>query len=77
MPSKQIYGRNNMVMIDQHNKIYGSLGIAEPFVYNTVESNSLLTMSNCREGPFNTARANRLQSRERNCLTKVVALKNV
>lgn len=54
MPSKQVYGRNNMVMIDQHNKIYGSLGIAEPFVYNTVESNSLLTMSNCREGPFNT-----------------------
>lgn len=54
MPSKQVYGRNNMVMIDQHNKIYGSLGIAEPFVYNTVKSNSLLTMSNCREGPFNT-----------------------
>lgn len=53
MSDKQIYGRNDMVAIDQHNKIYGSLGIAEPFVYNTVQSDPPLTMQNCREGSFN------------------------
>lgn len=37
--NEQIYGRNDMVMLDGHNKIYGSLGMAEQYVFNTVEGN--------------------------------------
>ena len=39
MDVKQLYGRNDMVMLEQHNKIYGSLGIAEQTILKTVEGN--------------------------------------
>lgn len=39
---EQIYGRNDMVMLDKHNKIYGSLGIAEQYVFNTAEGNPVI-----------------------------------
>ena len=39
MDVKQIYGRNDMVMLEQHNKIYGSLGIEEQTILKTVEGN--------------------------------------
>ena len=39
MDVKQLYGRNDMVMLEQYNKIYGSLGIAEQTILKTVEGN--------------------------------------
>lgn len=42
---EQIYGRNDMVMLDKHNKIYGSLGIAEQYVFNTAEGNPAILRS--------------------------------
>lgn len=29
---QQIYGRNDMIMLEQNNKIYGSLGLADRYV---------------------------------------------
>lgn len=40
--NEQIYGRNDMVMLDGHNKIYGSLGMAEQYVFETVEGNPVV-----------------------------------
>lgn len=38
----QLYGRNDMIMLDEHNKIYGSLGLAEPYIVATKEGETLL-----------------------------------
>ena len=38
----QLYGRNDMIMLDEHNKIYGSLGMAEPYIVATKEGETLL-----------------------------------
>ena len=35
--NEQIYGRNDMIMLDQNNKIYGSLGLADRYVMKTEE----------------------------------------
>jgi hypothetical protein len=37
--NEQIYGRNDMIMLDPNNKIYGSLGIADKYVMKTEEGN--------------------------------------
>lgn len=42
MDVKQLYGRNDMVMLDKHNKIYGSLGIAEQTILKTEEGNPVM-----------------------------------
>lgn len=31
-----------MIMLDEHNKIYGSLGLAEPYIVATKEGETLL-----------------------------------
>lgn len=49
--NEQLYGRNDQVMLEMHDKIYGSLGIAEQYVLDTVEGNPV-TMSNPKEGKF-------------------------
>lgn len=38
----QLYGRNDMIMLDEHNKIYGSLGLAEPYIVATKTGETLL-----------------------------------
>lgn len=47
----QIYGRNDMIMLDQNNKIYGSLGLADKYVMKT-EEGTKLTLSNPKLGRF-------------------------
>ena len=47
----QIYGRNDMIMLDQNNKIYGSLGLADKYVMKTEEGTRLL-LSNPKVGKF-------------------------
>lgn len=47
----QIYGRNDMIMLDQNNKIYGSLGLADKYVMKT-EEGTKLTLSNPKLGSF-------------------------
>lgn len=47
----QIYGRNDMIMLDQNNKIYGSLGLADRYVMKT-EEGTKLTLSNPKLGSF-------------------------
>ena len=42
MDVKQLYGRNDMVMLEQNNKIYGSLGIADQTILKTVEGNPVV-----------------------------------
>lgn len=42
MDVKQLYGRNDMVMLEQHNKIYGSLGIVEQTILKTEEGNPVI-----------------------------------
>ena len=49
--NEQIYGRNDMVMLDQNNKIYGSLGIADKYVMKT-EEGTRLVLSNPKLGKF-------------------------
>lgn len=49
--NEQIYGRNDMIMLDQNNKIYGSLGLADKYVMKT-EEGTKLTLSNPKLGSF-------------------------
>lgn len=49
--NKQIYGRNDMIMLDQNNKIYGSLGLADKYVMKTEEGTRLM-LSNPKLGRF-------------------------
>lgn len=49
--NEQIYGRNDMIMLDQNNKIYGSLGIADNYVMKTEEGTKLI-LSNPKLGSF-------------------------
>lgn len=47
----QIYGRNDMIMLDQNNKIYGSLGLADRYVMKT-EEGTRLVLNNPKQGRF-------------------------
>lgn len=49
--NEQIYGRNDMIMLDQNNKIYGSLGLADNYVMKTEEGTRLM-LSNPKQGKF-------------------------
>lgn len=49
--NEQIYGRNDMIMLDQNNKIYGSLGLADRYVMKTEEGTRLM-LSNPKLGRF-------------------------
>ena len=49
--NEQIYGRNDMIMLDQNNKIYGSLGLADKYVMKTEEGTRLM-LSNLKLGRF-------------------------
>nr|DAP48976.1 MAG TPA: hypothetical protein [Caudoviricetes sp.] len=49
--NEQIYGRNDMIMLDQNNKIYGSLGIADNYVMKT-EEGTRLVLRNPKFGKF-------------------------
>lgn len=49
--NEQIYGRNDMIMLDPNNKIYGSLGIADRYVMKT-EEGTRLVLNNPRQGRF-------------------------
>lgn len=49
--NKQIYGRNDMIMLDPNNKIYGSLGIADKYVMKT-EEGTMLVLKNPKSGKF-------------------------
>ena len=42
MDVKQLYGRTDMIMLEQNNKIYGSLGIAEQTILKTEEGNPVI-----------------------------------
>lgn len=49
--NEQIYGRNDMIMLDLNNKIYGSLGLADNYVMKTEEGTRLI-LSNPKQGRF-------------------------
>lgn len=49
--NEQIYGRNDMIMLDPNNKIYGSLGIADNYIMKTEEGTRLI-LSNPKLGKF-------------------------
>lgn len=49
--NEQIYGRNDMIMLDQNNKIYGSLGLADKYVMRT-EEGTRLVLNNPKLGSF-------------------------
>lgn len=49
--NEQIYGRNDMVMLNPNNKIYGSLGIADKYVMKTEEGTRLI-LNNPKLGRF-------------------------
>lgn len=49
--NEQIYGRNDMIMLDLNNKIYGSLGIADNYVMKT-EEGTRLVLNNPKQGRF-------------------------
>lgn len=49
--NEQIYGRNDMIMLDQNNKIYGSLGLADKYVMRT-EEGTRLVLNNPKQGRF-------------------------
>lgn len=49
--NEQIYGRNDMIMLDPNNKIYGSLGLADKYVMKT-EGGTRLTLNNPKQGRF-------------------------
>lgn len=47
--AQQLYGRLDMVMLDRQDKIYGSLGMHDSYLLNTVTGNPL-TLTHSREG---------------------------
>ncbi len=49
--NEQIYGRNDMIMLDPNNKIYGSLGLADNYVMKT-EEGTRLVLNNPKQGRF-------------------------
>ena len=49
--NEQIYGRNDMIMLDPNNKIYGSLGLADNYVMKT-EEGTRLVLNNPKLGSF-------------------------
>lgn len=49
--NEQIYGRNDMIMLDPNNKIYGSLGLADNYVMKTEEGTRLI-LNNPKLGSF-------------------------
>lgn len=49
--NEQIYGRNDMILLDPNNKIYGSLGLADNYVMKTEEGTRLM-LSNPKLGSF-------------------------
>lgn len=49
--NEQIYGRNDMIMLDPNNKIYGSLGLADNYVMKT-EEGTRLVLNNPKLGKF-------------------------
>lgn len=49
--NEQIYGRNDMIMLDPNNKIYGSLGLADKYVMKT-EEGTMLVLKNPKSGKF-------------------------
>lgn len=49
--NEQIYGRNDMIMLDPNNKIYGSLGLADNYVMKT-EEGTRLVLRNPKLGKF-------------------------
>lgn len=49
--TQQLYGRLDMVMLDRQDKIYGSLGMHDSYLLNTVTGNPL-TLTHSREGKF-------------------------
>ena len=49
---QQIYGRNDMVMLYKHNKIYGSLGLTEQFVFDTINGENTVVLNNPKVGKF-------------------------
>lgn len=49
--NEQIYGRNDMIMLEPNNKIYGSLGLADNYVMKT-EEGTRLVLSNPKLGKF-------------------------
>lgn len=49
--NEQIYGRNDMIMLDPNNKIYGSLGLADNYVMKT-EEGTRLVLNNPKQGSF-------------------------
>jgi hypothetical protein len=49
--NEQIYGRNDMIMLEPNNKIYGSLGIADNYVMKT-EEGTRLVLNNPKSGRF-------------------------
>lgn len=49
---QQIYGRNDMVMLCKHNKIYGSLGLTEQFVFDTINGENTVVLNNPKVGKF-------------------------
>lgn len=49
--NEQIYGRNDMIMLDPNNKIYGSLGLADNYVMKT-EEGTRLTLRNPKLDSF-------------------------
>lgn len=49
--NEQIYGRNDMIMLDPNNKIYGSLGLADNYVMKT-EEGTRLVLNNPKSGRF-------------------------
>lgn len=49
--NEQIYGRNDMIMLEPNNKIYGSLGLADNYVMKT-EEGTRLVLNNPKQGSF-------------------------
>lgn len=49
---QQIYGRNDMVMLYKHNKIYGSLGLTEQFVFDKINGENTVVLNNPKVGKF-------------------------
>lgn len=43
--NEQIYGRNDMIMLDPNNKIYGSLGLADNYVMKTEDGTKSQTVT--------------------------------
>lgn len=49
---QQIYGRNDMIMLEKHKKIYGSLGLTEQFVFDTIQGEGMVVLNNPKKGMF-------------------------